>query len=496
MKKFYIIICTFFCLTNLVAQTRILSLQDCLDLALKQSNDLQIKQEEVKIAEYKKVQAKTAYLPKVDALFSYLHLSDKIYLLSEDKFLPIGTKMADGSFGFRQDQVNNQWTMIDEQPVPLDANGQPFNPKTSPDKIEWKDYTTIPRDELAVDAQNTFVGALSLIQPIYMGGKIRHTNRMVEIGIDIAKQQEELEESEVLFRTENVYWTVVSVRNKVKMAEDYKTLLTQLENNVSELFTEGMATKADILKVKVKLNEVDMNLTKAQNGLSLAKMQLCQYIGLPIDDSVQLVDEVSETTTFPVEYTNIDLEQALSNRGEIKNLKKLVDLSDSKEKIAFADYLPEVGLIANYMYTNPDFFNGFEKDFSGSWNVGVTMKIPILHWGEQKQKVRSAKSERYINELKLDDAREKIELQYKQAVYKIEESGKRLTAASTNLEQAEENLRYAKLSFDEGLVAVTDVLDAQAAWFSAYSEKTDAQIELKLSNLYLKKVGGELTVKN
>jgi outer membrane protein TolC len=289
---------------------------------------------------------------------------------------------------------------------------------------------------------------------------------------------------------------VISVSNKVKTAADYKTLLEQLAKNVTELSNEGMATRADILKVRVKLNEVDMNLTKAQNGLSLAKMQLCQYIGLPVNTDALLSDEISQKDSGFVSDENIGLDRAMENRSELKSLRKLIDLSESKEKIAFADYLPEIGLTANYLYSNPDLFNGFEKNFSGSWNIGVVMKIPILHWGEQKQKIRAAKSERHINEVKLDDAKEKIELQFRQAAYKIEETKKRLIAAENNLDQADENLRYAQLSFDEGLVAVTDVLDAQAAWYAAYSEKEDALIGLRIDNLYLKKVTGLLTIKN
>ena len=481
---------------SVLAQTP-LSLEDCLDLALKQNNEMQIKQEEVKMAEYKKNQAKTAYLPKVDASLTYLRMSDKMYLLSEDKYLPIGSKMEDGSFGFRADQINNQWTILNGEPAPLDANGIPFNPKTDPDKIQWKDYTIIPRNELAVDMRNTFLGALTLVQPVYMGGRIYQTNKMAQIGIDIAKEQQSAETAEVLYNTENAYWTVISVSNKVKTANDYQKLLIRLNENVSELVNEGMATKADLLKVRVRLNEVNMNLTKAQNGLSLSKMQLCRQIGLPMTGDIVLTDEISTQSSDLISNNELaSFDQVYENRSEIKSLEKLIELSESKRKAAIADYLPEVGLIANYMYTNPDSFNGFEKEFSGSWNVGVTMRIPILHWGESKQKIRTAQSERFINELKLDDAKEKIELQYRQAVYKIEESNKKLLSTKSNLEQAEENLKFAQLSYDEGLVSITDVLDAQAAWFAAYSDQTDAQIELRLNYLYLRKAKGELKTKS
>ena len=495
MKKIVLSIAFLTSLVCMQAQTT-LSLQDCLEMALKQNSDIQVKQEEVKIAGYKKEQAKSAYFPKVDASFTYLHMDDKKYLLSEDKLLPVGTKMDDGSFGFRPDQISNQWTMMDGQPVPLDNNGLPFNPQANPDKIQWKDYTTIPRDELAIDLRNTFVGALSLIQPIYMGGKIHQTNKMAQIGIDIAKEQYTAEISEVLYDTESSYWTVVSVSNSVKTVLDYRKLLTQLNENVTELVNEGIATKSDLLKVKVKLNEVNMNLTKAQNGLSLAKMQLCRQIGFPLTEDITLTDEISQQLqSIGTEKPFVSVDEIYENRSEIRSLEKLIDLSDVKKKLAVANYLPEIGLIANYMYANPNFSNGLKKEFAGSWNVGVTMKIPLLHWGEHKQKIRTAQSERFINELKLSDAKEKIELQYSQAIYKVEESNKKLSDTQNNMEQAEENLKYAQLAYEEGLVGVTDVLDAQAAWFAAYSNRIDAQIDLKLNHLYLKKTIGKLELK-
>jgi outer membrane protein TolC len=493
MKKTLFSAFLFVSILSLQAQNRVLSLADCLDFALKQSKELSIKQEELKIAEAKKKQARAAYFPKIDALLAYTHNSDKAYLLSEDKMLPIGTQMADGSFGFRQEQINNQWTLINGQPVPLDAGGQPFNPATSPDKILWKDYTTIPRDELAVDMRNTYIGMLSLVQPIYTGGKIVQTNKMAKIGVEIAGEQQKMEVNEVLYNTEAAYWTVVSVANKLKVASEYQTLLAQLENNVGELQNEGMATRADVLKVKVKHNQVNMDLTKAENGLNLAKMNLCQLIGLPMDEEIVLEDEENPKENIaPADSAMLSLDAALSNRPEIRSLEKLLDLSKAKKKLALSGYLPEIGLTANYLYTNPDFFNGFEKEFSGSWNAGIVIKIPLLDWGGNYYKIKEAKSEQVITQIKLESAREKIELQYRQATYKVEESAKKLEAATANLEQADENLRYAQLSFDEGMVGITDVLEAQASRFAAYSDQMDAQIELKINQLFLKKVTGRI----
>lgn len=487
MKKISIL---FFCILSagsLLAQTKSLTLQECLQMALEESKSIKIKQEEVKMAERTQSEAKTAYLPKIDASAAYLHLSDKIYLLSHDKFLPIGTKMPDGSFGFRPDQVagtvlpNGQW-------APTDANGVPFDPKQNPEKIQWNDYTTIPREELAIDAHNTFLGTVSLIQPVYMGGKIRTMNKMTEIGVDIARQQEQMEKTETMYNVEAAYWLVISLENKVKTVQEYQKLLLKLESDVAELEKEGMAVKSDMLKVKVKLNEVNMGLSKAQNGLSLSKMQLCQYIGLPLNTDIKLLDEKPARMAIP----HTDINNVWQNRVEIKSLEKVTELSAKKEKLAISGYLPQIGLMANYMFTNPDFFNGFEKEFHGSWNVGVTMKIPIVHWGENRHKVQSAKHERRIAEIQLDEAKEKIELQYNQANFQMDEANKQVLAANSHMEEAEENLRFAKLAFGEGLAGVTEVMEAQTAWYQAMSEKEDAEIEYRLKNLYLKKVNGTL----
>ena len=194
------------------------------------------------------------------------------------------------SFGFRPEQINNEWTVINGIPIPLDQNGNPFDPKNNPEKILWKDYTTIPRYELTEDLRNTFLAGIGLTQPIYMGGRIKQANKMAQIGIEIAKEQQNAEISEVLFNVENTYWTVVSAENKVKIASEYQKLLLKLNQDVTEIKNEGMATKADILKVRVKLNEVNINLAKAENGLNLARMQLCHLIRIPRNSEIILTD--------------------------------------------------------------------------------------------------------------------------------------------------------------------------------------------------------------
>ncbi len=155
--------------------------------------------------------------------------------------------------------------------------------------------------------------------------------------------------------------------------------------------------------------------------------------------------------------------------------------------------LPNVGLIANYLITNPSSFNGFKNEFGGMFNVGVLVKVPISGWWEGSYKRNSAKAETLIARLEFEEAREKIELQVNQSVYKVNEAQKNLVASSRNMENAEENLRHANLGFQEGVIPALNLMEAQTAWVSAKSSLIDAQIEVKLTEVYLTKAMGKLT---
>ena len=160
--------------------------------------------------------------------------------------------------------------------------------------------------------------------------------------------------------------------------------------------------------------------------------------------------------------------------------------------MARAEYMPNLALTAGYLVSNPNVFNGFEKKFNGMWNVGVVLKVPILTWGDRTYKVRQAKAEAAIARIRLDEVREKITLQVNQNQQKLQEAQQRLAAAMRSQEQADENLRIANLGMKEGVIPVSNVLQAQTAWLSAHSTLVEAEIDVKLADLYLLRALGTL----
>ena len=472
------------------------SLEQCRSMAIDNNNALKIAAEEKKVAEHTRKAASRQFLPSFSANTTYLWNQKNISLFNEDKFLPVVGRNADGSINITAQHMANTFVdMGGGNYVPLDANGQPFNPATNPEKIQFKDYAYLPKDELEFDVHNIFIGTVGFTQPIFMGGKIREMYRMTKYMENIANKKYESEAAEVLYDVDVAYWQVVSVYNKLQLAKDYHNLLVRLDTNMQLLIEEGMATKAEGLQVKVKLNETEMALTKAQDGYKLANMLLCQICGLPLNSDIHLEDEDNEITAVTYS-THGTAEEHANNRSEVYSLEQALNIAESTKRLAVSRFLPTLALTGNYMVSNPNLFNGVSKTFDGQFMIGAVLHVPIFHFGEKIQTLKAAQAQQRIAQYQLQEAKEKITLQITQAEFHINEANHNWVMASRNLEKAEENLRYANLGFEEGVIPVADVMAAQTAWISAYSEKIDAGINARLNKLYWDKAIGELKVNN
>jgi len=491
MKKIVFAVITLTVSVSLFSQ-KVLQLEDCRQMALTHNKSLQMAQESVLAARQLKKAAFTQFLPNFSANGAYTRNQKNVSLLSEDALLPVGTKLADGSFSFTPDQLNNKWmTDATGNPVaPLDASGNPFNPKTNPEKLQIKGYALLPKEAMEYDMKNIFVGTIGFVQPLFMGGKISELYHIAKYGENLAEAQHENKVTELLLEVDEAYWRVVSVTNKVDLATEYRGLIAKVDSDVSIMIEEGVATKSEALKIRVKLNEADITMTKAEDGLNLSRMVLNQLCGMPLDDTYTLADEElnSETTIAQL----IPIEQALSNRPEIKALTQVENIAKSNEKIMFSRFLPNIALSGNYLISNPNSFNGYENKFAGMFTIGIVANVPLFHFGDKIHTLNAAKSQHRIATLQLEETKEKMQLQIKQSSYKVAESLKKKTSTQHNIEQAEENLRYATEGFEAGVITSTDLLGAQTAWLSAKSEYIDANIDVKLCNLYLEKSLGTL----
>ncbi|MDO4181376.1 MAG: TolC family protein [Bacteroidales bacterium] len=467
MKKVAITIFSLLLAAGISAQEgmTILSLDSCRTLAIRNNKELRMADMKQRAARYERKAAFTKYLPRVSATGAYLHTDKEISLLSDEQ----------------KGTLSNLGTAVGSLAPALEGMAGALN-----------GVGAGLVDALHTDTRNMGAAAVMLTQPLYMGGKIVAYNRITRYAEQIAARQHDLALQEVIVEVDEAYWQIVALQSKKRLAESYLELVRKLDSDVQQMIDEGVATKADGLSVKVKVNEAQVALIQVNNGLSLSRMLLCQLCGLEMDTTFTLADEHTEVVPMPDTVASSDVQTAFEHRPELRALSLSTDIYKEKVRLARAEFLPTVALTGGWIGSNPSVFNSFERRFKGMWNVGVMVNIPIVTWGERCYKVKAARIEESIAHYRLEETREKVELQVSQSRQKVEEASERLLTATRSREEADENLRYATLGMQEGVIPVSNVLEAQTAWLSAHSECVTAQIDLRLADLYLHKSLGTL----
>lgn len=472
-----------------------LSLDSCKAMALRNNKQLNISRLSKEVAKNVRKAARTKYLPKVDAMGGYLYTSKQISIISGRQRQALGSLGT--SLGSQaQASVSDMLSALTQQGILTPDQAEQLGGALSQTGQSLGEAGNKLGQEVAdafdTDTRHMWAGAVMVRQSIYMGGAIKAANKIADIGESMADDDLDLKRQATLYGVYQAYWTTVSLEQKRNLALSYKELVEKLSQDVKKMISQGVATKADGLRVDVRVNEADMQLTQVVNGLSLSKMLLCQLCGLPLNEDIQLTDSAEGKGNTSALTLDNSADSTFSDRPEIRLLEHSIAISEQTTNLIRAGNLPKVSLVGGYMTTNPSVYDGFRRRFSGVWNVGVIIQVPIWDWFDTTYKIRASKAATNIAKMELSDAREKVELQVTQSQYKMREAQKRLAMASQNIKSAEENLRCANLGFREGVMGITEVMEAQTAWQLAQSQKIDAEVEVKLSELSGAKALGTL----
>ena len=485
-----------------VQAQEVYSLQKCRELALQNNRQLKISNMTVDVAENTRKAAKTKYLPRVDALAGYQHFSREISLLSDDQKNTLNN-LGTNTFGQLGGQIGQNLSSLAQQgvlsPQVAQQLGQLLSNVFTPLTQAGNNIGQSINDAFRSNTKNVYAGGIVVNQPIYMGGAIKAANDMAAIGEQVTQNNISLKRQLVLYGVDNAYWLAISLKKKEALAIRYRDLAQKLNEDVKKMIREGVATRADGLKVEVAVNTADMQIARIQSGVSLAKMALCELCGLDLNGDIQLSDE-READLPPTPSTQFDnyiipasdSTRLNETRPELRLLQNAVDMSKQNTKLLRSLYLPHVLLTAGYSVSNPNLFNGFQKRFTDLWNIGVTVQVPIWTWGENKYKIRASRTATSIAQLEMDDVRKKIDLEIEQNRLRLKDANKQLATSHKNMAAAEENLRCANVGFKEGVMTVTEVMAAQTAWQTSRMAIIDAEISVKLAQAGLQKALGGL----
>lgn len=450
---------------------REMTLDQCRELALENNKAISIASRNKEKAEYTLKAYKANYFPKISASGNYLYSNTKLNTRFEGGYLP--TYVPDPATG---QLVPNILHGPDGNPV-MGSDGNPI----------FNQYALFPGLDILMKLKNTWMAGLRAEQPIYMGGKITSAYRMAQIGNKIAGLNEQLSRAEIIVKADEAYWTYAKTRELVNLAESYQRVVKELMRDVQNAQEVGMKHQNDVLKVQVKVNEAELQLRQAENGHRLARKNLCYVIGFPLDSEISLPESFDESIALENRYLS-----DYTSRPEYAMLEQQMQLKEQEINLTRSDFLPQVGVAANYGYINGMELNGNKLLDGASFSAMVSVNIPLFQWSEGRNKIRAAETERAIVQLQRDDIAQQMELELTQAFDKWDESILEVQLTSRSLDQAKENMRVSEDRYKTGMETLADYLEAQTTWQRAWKDHVDAVTRSWLNQTYYLKAAGKL----
>jgi outer membrane protein TolC len=329
--------------------------------------------------------------------------------------------------------------------------------------------------------KNGIIAAVTAVQPIYAGGRIINGNKLAKVGEDVSYLKLEMSENQVEKTTEQYFWQLVSLYEKMKTINASEVLLSSISKDTELALKAGLAIRNDLLQVQLRQNELISQKLKLNNGISMIKLLLCQYCGLR-DTSFTISYDKDVPLSIPARQ---DHNLAVLNTIEYKLLDKQLEASELQERITRGQNLPSVSVGAGYNYHNL-----LNKNHSFGM-VFATVSIPISGWWTNKHAINRSRIESLKAREQLNDNAQLLIIRMQNAWNGVEEAYNQMQLAQLTIEQATENLRVNRDLYNAGISKMSDLLEAQLLYQQACDKRTDAFIEYQNKMLEYRQAIGD-----
>ena len=295
--KWILPFCLFAFLPFTANAQRLLCLDSCRAMALRNNKQMQVSRVKQDVAANLRRSARTKYLPHVSAMGSYVHTTREVSILNDGQkstLTNLGT-MASSQIGNSMSDIlgtlpPTAQSILEQLGVSGDALMQALQPELGGLATQLNGIGQGIVDAFRTDTRNLWAGSVMVTQPVFMGGGIIALNKMADLGENLMQNSADAQLQATLYTVDKAYWQVVSLKHKKRLAEAYLELVSKLDSDVSKMIEEGVATRSQGLSVNVKVNEAEMQVAQVNDGLVLSKMLLCQLCGLPLNEQIVLAE--------------------------------------------------------------------------------------------------------------------------------------------------------------------------------------------------------------
>ena len=307
------------------------------------------------------------------------------------------------------------------------------------------------------------LAAVTALQPIFAGGQIVNGNKLARIGEEVSLLQLQMAENEIDKKTEEYYWQIVTLTEKMKTIHAVESLLNSICKDVDVAVRAGVALHNDLLQVKLRMNDIEGQKLKLENAVGILKLTLSQHCRLKTSTFEVKAPEAGHLT-LPPAVDGLQVEAL----PEYQLLQKQVDATNLQKKMAIGQHLPSVAVGASYNYHNL-----LDSDHTTGM-IFATISIPISNWWGGAHEIKRKKLEQQKAIEQLENNAQMLKIRMQKAWNDVYEAYQQMEIAQKGIEQAEENLRQNQNFYKAGTAKMSDLLEAQMHFQQACDRHTDA----------------------
>ena len=311
------------------------------------------------------------------------------------------------------------------------------------------------QNPLTFEGKDMKYGAsLTLLQPVYTGGRLLETIRMAKHQHSLAAHQAEYFRSALCYQTDMQYWNTVARAELLQVATDYRNSIASLTKTIRERVEAGLVDPQDLLMAEVKLNEAEYQLLQAKSSLETGRMALNSLIGTALHEITEVED------TIPSIVMNEQLwKQDGSNRPELKIAYDQIGIAESSKKLTDSKYKPQLYVDIEGSYSSPGY--NFKSDLDPNYAVYAKLSVPIFEWGKRRNEKRAASFQIGAATDNLHQVSDHVNLEVQTARVSLSQAMEQVQLTRNSLEKARKNEQMALERYTEGKVSIVEMIEAQ-----------------------------------
>jgi len=344
---------------------------------------------------------------------------------------------------------------------------------------------------IAPGIYDNYATQLSLTQPLFTGFRILGNINLNEELSNATNEEYNKDKSDLLFNIKNSYWNVFKAQQFKKVMDETVEQIKAHLQDAKNLEKAGLLTKNDVLKIEVQYSNILYQQIDAENAVKLSIVALNNTLGIPLETQTEITSTANLSEYQTDELSKL-ISAAIEKRPEVKAADSRIKASEAGVTLAQSSWYPQVSLYGNYYYSKPNQrILPSRNQFDATWDAGVMLNMNIWDWLTTKHQTDQAEAQLEQAKDGFGMIKDGITLEVTQNYLSVNQAKRKIDIAKLNVEQAEENLRVTSEKFKNGYSTSSELIDAETALISAKTNYTTSVVDFELAKAKLEKSIGK-----